>query len=385
MYEIYETIQDFLDRGGDVMVILAWVVFIMWTLILERLMFLMTENRIELKAVLTARESRHDRHSWHARAIYDAAVSRLSLRFDSGLGMIRTLARLCPLFGLMGTVTGMIVIFEVMAATGSSSPRGMAAGVAKATLTTMAGMVGALSGIFPAAILSRLANEQHQSLQMHRLTSTQITLSAFSHLPRLLRTIVAPVAAFMITMGLLFLMQTLIEKGEAVIQDTMVTPNMDFIRVRRDERIETRDPKPKKIMPEDMPEKLDIKSAAEQEAGGIVIQYAMSGPTVGKMNLGGLGTDFGSPDGEFMALVRVLPMYPRRAQEQGLEGWVILQFTITVTGTVEDIVVLESSHSIFEKAAVRALAKFKYRARIVNGQPVTVTGVRHKLTFEIED
>jgi len=86
-----------------------------------------------------------------------------------------------------------------------------------------------------------------------------------------------------------------------------------------------------------------------------------------------------------MALVRVLPMYPRRAREQGLEGQVILQLTIAVTGTVEDIVVLESSHSIFEKAAVRASAKFKYRARIVNGQPGAVTGIRHKLTFEIEN
>ena len=385
LYEIYETIRDFLDRGGNVMIVIAWVVFVMWTLILERLIFMVTENRIGLKTILSERESRRDRHSWHARAIYDAAVSRVSIQFESGIQMIRTLARLCPLFGLMGTVTGMIIIFDVMAMTGSSSPRAMAAGVAKATLTTMAGMVGALSGIFPAAILGRLASEQQQALQMHRLTSAQIILSAISGLPKLVRLIIAPVAAFVITMGLLFLMQTLIEKGEAAIQKTILTEYVDFIRVRRDETTDTRDIKPKKIMPEDMPEKLDARTASDPEAGGIQIDFSIAAPTVGNVNLSGFGGDMGVPDGEFLPLVRVLPMYPRRAQQQGIEGWVLVEFTITTAGNVTNARVLESSHAIFETSALRAIAKFKYRPRIVNGQPIAVNGVKTKLSFDIED
>ncbi len=364
------------------MVYLGWVIFIMWTLIIERLIFLLTENRVELKAVLAEHEARPDQKSWYARAIYDAVVSRLSMRFESGIKLIQALARLCPLFGLLGTVTGMILIFDVMAGTGSSSPRGVAAGVATATMTTMAGMVGALSGIFPAAILNRFAQDQQSSLQMHRLTSAGITLSPISGLPKMLRWIVAPMAGLLITMGLLFLMQTLIETGEAAIQKTVAFGFVDFIRVRRDERVETRTVKPKKIMPEEMPEMLDPRDTNEQ-ADAIVIAYSMAGPASDKMNLAGLIGDFGSPDGEFVPLVRVLPIYPRRAQQQGIEGWVMVEFTITETGTVTDIRVLESSLPIFEASAVRAVEKFKYRPRIVNGQPVAVTGVMHKVTYEI--
>jgi biopolymer transport protein ExbB len=382
LYEIFATIRDFLDHGGRVMVYLGWVIFIMWTLIIERLIFLVTENRVGLKAVLAEHEARTDQNSWYARAIYDSVVSRLSMRSESGMRLIQTLARLCPLFGLLGTVTGMILIFDVMAGTGSSSPRGVAAGVATATMTTMAGMVGALSGIFPAAILNRFARDQQSSLQMRRLTSAGIALSPISRLPKTLRWIVAPTVGLAVTLGLLFLMQTLIDTGEAAIQNTVAAKFVDFIRVRRDERIEMRTQKPKKIMPEEMPETLDPRDTNEQ-VGAVVIGYSMAGPASDKMNLAGLIGDFGSPDGEFVPLVRVLPLYPRRAQQQGIEGWVMVEFTITETGTVADIRVVESSLPIFEASAVRAVNKFKYRPRIVNGLPVAVTGVLHKVTFEI--
>ncbi len=385
MYGIYETIRDLLDRGGYVMSLLAWVIFFMWTLIIERLIFMLTENRIGLKAVLAERESRPDQGSWYAKAIYDAAVSQLSMRFESGIQMIRTLARLCPLFGLMGTVTGMIVIFEVMATIGGSTPRAMAAGVAQATLTTMAGMVGALSGIFPAAILSRMAQEQQRSLQMHCLSSRGIDLSPISGLPKKLRLIIAPLVAVVITMGLLFLMQTLIETGEAVIQKVTVSEFVDFIRVRRDEPIETHSIKPKKIMPQEMPEMIEPESASDLEAGAISISYSISPPAIQIMSPDSLTSNFGSPDSEVIPLVRILPIYPRRAQKRGLEGWVILDFTITATGTVKNVKVYESSHSVFESAAIHALEKFKFRPRIVNGDPVAVTGVRYKLNFEIDD
>lgn len=383
LYDIYETIRELLDRGGDVMVLLAWVVFIMWTLIFERLIFMLTENRTRLRAVLAECESRRENDSWNAQAIYDAVVSQLSMRFESGIELIRTLARLCPLFGLLGTVTGMIVIFDVMTATGSSSPRAMAAGVAKATLTTMGGMVGALSGIFPAAILSRIAENQRSSLQTRRLTSTGVPLWPFSGLPTPLRWIVAPTAALFVTMGLLFLMQTLIETGEPAIQKVVATEYFEFIRVRRDERIETRSEKPTKIMPEKKPEMFVSRLPTEQEADAIEISYpvAVDGPTADTMELVGRIGDFGSPDGEFLPLVRVLPIYPAQALQRRLEGWVIVEFTIAETGAVTDARAVESSNPIFEAAAVRAAEKFKYRPRIHNGQPIAVIGVRVKLTF----
>ena len=69
----------------------------------------------------------------------------------------------------------------------------------------------------------------------------------------------------------------------------------------------------------------------------------------------------------------------------GIEGWVIVSFTITASGTVEDVRVLESSNSIFEASAIRAVQKFKYKPRIVNGEPVAVTNVKHKVSYAIED
>ncbi len=380
-----EMVRDFLDGGGNVMKVLAWVIFVMWTLIIERLLFMLTENRIGVKAVLAAHESHRDRHSWSAQAIYDAAVSRVSMRLEAGIRMIRALARLCPLFGLLGTVTGMILIFDVMAATGGGSPRAMAAGVAKATLTTMAGMVGALSGIFPASMLNQVAETQRHSLQMHYLASSRILLLPISGFPKLLRIVLAPVVAFFITMGLVFLMQSLIETGEKAIQKVMVTEYADFIRVRKIERLEMRNIKPKKIMPDEMPEKLDPRPVIEDDAGAMVINYAMTGPAAATMELPGLTSDFGAPDGEFLPLVRVLPLYPRRAKSLGLEGWVIVRFAITASGTTADVVADESSNRIFETAAIRAVQKFKYRPRIVDGRPVAVTGVRHMITFVIED
>jgi biopolymer transport protein ExbB len=74
---------------------------------------------------------------------------------EQSLPMIQTLVALCPLFGLMGTVTGMISVFEVMSFSGTSNARSMAAGVSRATIPTMAGMVGALSGVFLVTILTR--------------------------------------------------------------------------------------------------------------------------------------------------------------------------------------------------------------------------------------
>ena len=83
--------------------------------------------------------------------------------------MIQTLVALCPLLGLMGTVTGMIQVFEVMAMSGTSNARAMAAGVSRATIPTMAGMVGALSGVFFVTILTRASKRYSSDLEENLL------------------------------------------------------------------------------------------------------------------------------------------------------------------------------------------------------------------------
>jgi len=282
-------------------------------------------------------------------------------------------------------VISMMLILNVLAGTGSSSSRVRATGAANSGFRTLPGIVGVLSGIFPGRILNPLPPDQHIPWQMRRLTSTQAAPSPMSILMKMLRWILAPAAALVITMGLLFMMQTMIETGESVIQKMAAVEFADFIRVRRDERIETRTEKPKKMMPEELPEMLDPRQAVEQDPGGITIGYSMTKLAHDQVDLAGLIGDFGSADGEFMPLVRVLPIYPQRARQRGLEGWVTLEFTITASGAVQNVRVLESSNSVFERPAVRAVQKFKYRPRIHNGQPVAVTGVWYKITFKMED
>ena len=241
-----------------------------------------------------------------------------------------------------------------------------------------------LSGIFSATILNRSARNQHFFVETSRSTSRVITLASYSVALSILRWIVASIAAVVITMGLLFLMQTMIETGEAVIQNVASARYVDFVRVPREERIETRAEKPKKIMPEEMPEMLDPRQQLEPEQGGINIGYSMTRVSRDQIDITGLIGDFGAADGEYMPLVRVAPIYPQRARVRGIEGWVELEFTVTRMGTVTNIRVTASSNAMFESTAVRALEKFKYRPRIVNGQPVEVTGVQYRIVFKLD-
>ncbi len=388
MYSIWETIREFLDRGGPVIIVIAWVIFGMWIVIIERVLYLSTENRSRLKAELTKWEARKDPKSWASRAIYDAGVSRLTQHLEGGVELIRTFSRLCPLLGLLGTVTGMIVIFDVMAAIGSSSPRAMAGGVARATMPTMAGMVGALSGIFPAAALARLAKGQEQSLQQHHLTAAQIGGPLIPWVSAPVRFFAALVSAFFVTSALLFLMQTLIETGRAALTDANPVSFSEFVRVRREEQIETRDEKPQKIMPEIKPEVVTQVMDTDAEVGSIDIgmqQQNMMDVSVGGFGVGAKLGDYGMSDAEYMPIVRVVPLYPRQAAVLGLEGYVIVSFTVTTTGTVRDCVVIESTNAIFNRAAVQAAMKFKYKPRIIDSVPVEVHDVQTKLTFLFED
>ncbi len=155
LIDAYEAIRDFLELGGPVLQVIAVVILCMWILILERLLFFRTGLNSLVKQAYESWEGRTERKSWHAHQVRQGIISRVRMSANEGLPMIQTLVALCPLFGLMGTVTGMIAVFEVMAVTGSGNARSMAAGVSMATVPTMAGMVGMLSGVFLVTILTR--------------------------------------------------------------------------------------------------------------------------------------------------------------------------------------------------------------------------------------
>ncbi len=157
-------IRDFVETGGDVLLVIGFVTLVMWTLIIERFWYFRTGHKTETKRVLGIWNSREDQSSWEAHQIRRLLVSEAELKLTSGLGLIRTIVALCPMFGLLGTVTGMIEVFDVMAISGSGNARGMAGGVSRATLPTMAGMVAALSGMIFSIQMDRFAREESDRL-----------------------------------------------------------------------------------------------------------------------------------------------------------------------------------------------------------------------------
>jgi biopolymer transport protein ExbB len=163
--EIIAAVRDFIERGGDVLFAIAAATAFMWALIYERVWYFWTTHRKEVAKVREIWASRLDHSSWRAHQIRRMLVSRVDLMLQRRLWPIETIVKLCPMLGLLGTVTGMIEVFDVMAASGSGNARGMAAGVSKATLPTMAGMVAALSGMLFSIQLRRFARDETQRVE----------------------------------------------------------------------------------------------------------------------------------------------------------------------------------------------------------------------------
>ena len=163
----YYATLDFMTMGGDVLYWLALLMLVMWILIIERFIYFRTTHKKLVANAMATWEARSERKSWDAHQIREALISRVKMSGNATLPLIKTLVALCPLLGLLGTVTGMIAIFDVMAIAGTGNARSMADGVSKATIPTMAGMVGALSGVFASTILNSMAERERELLQDH--------------------------------------------------------------------------------------------------------------------------------------------------------------------------------------------------------------------------
>jgi biopolymer transport protein ExbB len=148
LMDIWDSVRGFMASGGDVLWLVAAVLFLMWVLMLERYWYLNWISPAQHKAVIASWEARQETTSWHAHRIREAWVSQAKQDLTARMLLIKTLVAICPMIGLLGTVTGMISVFDVMAVQGTSNARLMAAGISMATMPTMAGMVAALSGVF---------------------------------------------------------------------------------------------------------------------------------------------------------------------------------------------------------------------------------------------
>jgi len=199
------------------------------------------------------------------------------------------------------------------------------------------------------------------------------------------RLIIAILVSAAITLGLFFLMQSLIKSGGSALTDPPKGSVMDFVRVKKEETVEKKDRKPKKPpQPEEPPPQMETPQmdspSPDAEASGM--DFAADVATDVSLD-GGLGLESG--DGEYLPIVKVAPVYPRRALQRGIEGFVIVEFTVNTIGSVKEPFVVEAQpEGIFDQAALDAAKKFKYKPRVVNGEATEVSGVQNRITFKID-
>ena len=192
------------------------------------------------------------------------------------------------------------------------------------------------------------------------------------------------VVGSIITLSLLFVMHLLIEYSEDAISKERDRHQLDFVRVKRNETLNTEEvtpekpPKPPEVPPEVPPQDMDTVDPNAPTINvpppSVAADVDIGGP--GGMNIA---------EGDYLPIVRVAPVYPARALSRGVEGYVDMGFTVTTTGSVRDPVVLFSTSGLFDRAATRAVLKFKYKPRVVDGVPVDVPDVKTRITFKIEE
>ncbi|MDP6374658.1 MAG: energy transducer TonB [Pseudomonadales bacterium] len=185
------------------------------------------------------------------------------------------------------------------------------------------------------------------------------------------------------TFGLFFLMQALIATGGSALTEGSKFDIVDFVRLQEDEEVITKNRKPKPPPPPDEPPPDMPKPDFDSSDASQGIDIGIVNVNV-DLNVGGTGGF--SSDGEYLPIVKVAPVYPRRAQTRGIEGYVLLEFIVTKTGAVRDPKIIESQPTgVFDRAATQAALKFKYKPKVINGEAVDVAGVRNRITFELHD
>jgi len=187
-----------------------------------------------------------------------------------------------------------------------------------------------------------------------------------------------------ITAGLFWMMQYLIATADRSLNESSTGALLDFVRLKRDESIQRRQLKPKKPPPPDAPPpqpptpKLEnLDPSAEKIAIAAV-------PVETDIEMSG-GFSLGVGEGDYLPIVKVAPIYPARALQRGLEGFCVVQYTVTSLGTIKNPVVIEDqcTSSLFHRASLQAALKFKYKPRVIDGEAVEVPGVQNKFTYEI--
>ncbi len=197
------------------------------------------------------------------------------------------------------------------------------------------------------------------------------------------RILVAAVFGFIVTAFVFILMPTLIESADKSIDDTKKRRLADI--VMPDRQIETnlnrkpeKPPEPEQPPPEMEPQEMED---IDPDVDSVDMTPQQS------LELTNTAGGLSASDGEYLPIVKVAPIYPRRAQSRGIEGYCTVQYTVTKTGTTRDIIPVEGEcvpPGYFERASVKAAEKFKYKPRVVDGDPIEVPGIQNRFTYELD-
>ena len=186
-----------------------------------------------------------------------------------------------------------------------------------------------------------------------------------------------------VTIGLFLIMKVLVTGQEYEIEEELASIGINFVRVERDEESQTKDralKRPSKVEPEEPPPPPKLMQPNRPN-----VDKASMSADMGAFDLAGLNLN-APVDGDTLAIVRVLPRYPSRALSRGIEGWVLLEFSIDELGLAVNPVVIESEPpGIFDRAATSAVKRWKYRPMIEDGRPRMRPGVRQLISFEIAE
>ena len=196
------------------------------------------------------------------------------------------------------------------------------------------------------------------------------------------RTLIAILFALVVTTGLFALMVALIESGDKEVKEAPPTNLADILMPDREISDNTKDSKPKKPEQDEPPPDIPQPEMDDVPMDDVV---NIASPNMGAdLDIGLDGVS--ASDGEYLPIVKVAPQYPRRAAAKGIEGYVILEFTVTKLGTFTNPVVIEADPpGYFDSAATKAVMRFKYKPTIINGEAIDVPGVKNKITFKLAE
>jgi biopolymer transport protein ExbB len=157
-------VNDLIEGGGPFVVWIFITCLVMWTLVLERWFFYARVLPAQSAELLGRWRSRTDHTSWCARQIRQAMIARLRRGMVANMPLLKVLVPLAPLLGLVGTVSGMLEVFDSMALRGSADARTMASGVSHAMICTMTGLAVSITGLYPVHYFDSRARRQTELL-----------------------------------------------------------------------------------------------------------------------------------------------------------------------------------------------------------------------------